>query len=384
MLRLNILKAPVDQTWDVYRIATEATPSTWEDVFKDAKDELIEISRWLDNQERTQGPYYPNKEDLFAAFNHTPLSKVKVVILGQDPYHQTISLNGKSMPRAMGLSFSVRLGDEIPSSLKNIYTELKDTVRNFIPPDHGDLRDWARQGILLLNSCLTVQPGSAGSHKKIWLGFITKVFKAISIANPQCIYVLWGRSAQEMRPMLGEKSVIFEAAHPSGLSAKKGFFKCNHFNLINDALIQQGKESINWHLRTSVTIRNPTITEATPQLGPQRNLVPVNMTMSYPAIPTTLERAPSPPQKYPTILGMPLLETSNNSPMLLPHIPNIKKMEPNTIVELKNGIITSTNPNSPTFNNKTKAPSPPIIPIIPNINFKTPESLNLPVIQPLL
>jgi uracil-DNA glycosylase len=380
MLKLNILKAPIDQTWDVHRIAKEAPPSTWESVFGEAVEELIEISRWLDEQESTYGQYYPNKEDLFAAFNYTPLSKVKVVILGQDPYHQTISLNGKSIPRAMGLSFSVRLGDEIPSSLKNIFTELKDTIRGFIQPDHGDLRDWARQGILLLNSCLTVQPGKAGSHGDIWLGFITKIFRAISIANPQCIYVLWGKKAQELKPMLGEKSIVFEAAHPSGLSAKKGFFKCNHFNLINETLIRQGRPGINWHLKSSVILQNPITSEQQPLVVPRRNLVPVNMTMSYPAI-SEQQQQQQPKQTY---LGMPTIlqnaNQSNNTPMLLPHIPHTKKIETNTLVELKNGMITSTNPNSPTFHNKSKAPSPTQNPIIPNINnkTKTPSPIHVP------
>jgi uracil-DNA glycosylase len=380
MLRLNVLKSPIDQTWDIYRIATQAPPSTWEAVFEDAKNELIDISRKLDEYERDQGPFYPNKEDIFAAFNYTPLSKVKVVILGQDPYHQTVHLYGKPMPRAMGLSFSVRLGDEVPSSLKNIYTELETTVRGFRRPDHGDLRDWARQGILMLNSCLTVQPSKAGSHGELWMGFITKVFKAISIANPQCIYVLWGRQAQSMRSMIGEKSIVYEAAHPSGLSAKKGFFECDHFNKINKTLIQQGKVSISWHLKSTVTMQNPT-TEQTTATVPQRNLVPVNMTMSYPAIPTVLERPP-PKQQYPTILGIPTI-LGGASP-LLPDIPNTKKVAPDTIVELKNGMIMATNPNSPTFHNKIKAPSPvrsPQIPIIPNISFnKTP----LPDIKPMI
>lgn len=391
MLKLNVLKNPIDQTWDIHRIAKEAPPSTWESVFGEANEELIEISRWLDEHERTLGAYYPNKEDIFAAFNYTPLSKVKVVILGQDPYHQTISLNGKSMPRAMGLSFSVRLGDEIPSSLKNIFIEMKDTVRGFIPPDHGDLREWTRQGVLLLNTCLTVQPGKAGSHGDIWLGFITKIFRAISVVNPQCIYVLWGKKAQELKPMLGEKSVVFEAAHPSGLSAKKGFFKCNHFNLINETLIRQGKPGINWHLKSSVIIKNPQTCEQPQLVAPPRKLMPVNMTMSYPAI---LE-PPPPKQTYPTIIGMPNIlqnaNQNNNIPTIISHIPNAKTVEPKSIVELKNGMITSTNPNSPTFKNKnSSSPSSPSssspnkVPIIPNIKFKNNESIKLPTIQPIM
>ena len=193
--------------------------------------------------------YYPLKKDIFAAFNYTPLNNLKVILVGQDPYHQAIiDSQGLSVPRAVGLSFSVRREDSIPSSLKNIYIELANTVRNFTVPDHGDLKQWSRQGILLINSCLTVKPRAAGSHGDIWLGFINKVFKAIAVANPQCIYVLWGKDAQKLKPIINDKGVIFESSHPSGLSATRGFFGCNHFNLINNTLLKQNKVGINWRI----------------------------------------------------------------------------------------------------------------------------------------
>ena len=255
MLSLNILPKPVDQTWSIKRIATEAPPRTWETLFANARNELDFISDRLDEQERDFGMYYPLKSDIFAAFNYTTLPNVKVVILGQDPYHQTIVVNGVSLPRAVGLSFSVRQEDSIPSSLQNIYTELANTVRGFTKPDHGDLRDWARQGVLLLNTCLTVRPGVAGSHGDLWLDFIVRVFKAIAAVNPYCVYMLWGREAQKLRSMLGERSIVLEAAHPSGLSARRGFFGSNHFNLANEALIKHGKVGINWRIRTLAELR---------------------------------------------------------------------------------------------------------------------------------
>ena len=250
MLSLNIIKEPIDQSWSIQRITTERPPRTWEHVFEDAKYELRDVSSILDEQEKSFGSYYPLKKDIFAAFNYTPLSNVKVVILGQDPYHQSIPLNGVSAPRAIGFSFSVRQEDSIPSSLNNIYTELSNTIRGFVKSDHGDLREWAKQGVLLLNTCLTVRPNQAGSHGDIWLGFINKVFKAISIVNPYCIYMLWGREAQKVRSMIGDRSIVLEAAHPSGFSARRGFFGCNHFNLANEALIKQGKTCINWKIST--------------------------------------------------------------------------------------------------------------------------------------
>jgi len=275
------MRKPIDQTCTIEEIATRMPPRTWETVFADAKPELHDVSSILDEQERTYGQYYPLKQDIFAAFNYTPLPNVKVVIIGQDPYHQTINVSGQALPRAVGLSFSVRQEDSIPSSLQNIYAELANTVRGFKCPDHGDLREWGRQGVLLLNMCLTVRPGQANQHGDIWLGLMNKVFKAIALVNPYCVYLLWGREAQKVKPMLGERSVILEAAHPSGLSARRGFFGCNHFNLANDALIRQGKVGINWRLsklselRSTVNTGNrielvlpPANTDHKPQLAP--------------------------------------------------------------------------------------------------------------------
>jgi uracil-DNA glycosylase len=252
MLKLRIVK-PVQENWTLEQVAAESAPSSWQAVFRDAAPELKDVSTILAQQEQQFGAYYPLKKDIFNAFKLTPLDQVKVVIVGQDPYHQGISIDGVSMPRAMGLSFSVRKGDSIPSSLNNIYKELL-TVRGFSKPDHGDLSEWARQGVLMLNTCLTVQPNKAGSHGDIWLGFMNKVFRAISHVNPYCIFVLWGKEAQKIKTMLGERCVVFEAAHPSGLSASRGFFGCNHFNMINEALQKQGKTPISWRITPIVEV----------------------------------------------------------------------------------------------------------------------------------
>jgi uracil-DNA glycosylase len=284
-LSLNILKDNIDQTWSLERIAQERPPRTWEAVFEDAKPELHDISTILDEQERTFGNYYPEKCNIFSAFSYTPLTNVKIVIIGQDPYHQTISHNNRTVPRAVGLSFSVRKGDSIPSSLSNIYTELESTVRGFTKPNHGDLTDWAKQGVLLLNMCLTVRPNQPGSHGDIWLGFMDKVFKAIATVNPYCIYMLWGRQAQKLKPMLGERSIILEAAHPSGFSAKRGFFGCNHFNLSNEYLIKQGKIGINWRLNGLHDVEQPKINTKDTS---ERNLVPINSYTINVGVPTIL------------------------------------------------------------------------------------------------
>lgn len=278
MLKLNVIK-PVDQSWSIKKISEEASPVGWESVFEDAKNELRDVSDVLDEQERLYGTYYPLKKDIFAAFNITQLKDVKVVIVGQDPYHQSVSINGRNVPRATGLSFSVRREDGIPSSLNNIYTEIENTVHGFRKPDHGDLRQWAKQGVLLLNTCLTVRQRQAGSHGDIWLGFMSKVFKAISVVNPSCIYLLWGREAQKIKPMLGERSVVLEAMHPSGFSARKGFFGCNHFNITNEKLVQQGKVGINWKISRLSELDAPKVhVNRNPNFTPVHvnNLHPIN------------------------------------------------------------------------------------------------------------
>ena len=385
MLTLNVMKQPIDQTWSVARIANEAPPRTWEAVFEDAKPELHDISLILEEQERTYGQYYPLRKDIFAAFQHTQLANVKVVILGQDPYHQTITVNGMAVPRAVGLSFSVRREDAIPSSLQNIYTELANTVRGFTKPDHGDLREWADQGVLLLNTCLTVRPGQAGSHGDIWLGFINKVFKAIAAVNPNCIYLLWGREAQKIKPMLGDRSIVLEAAHPSGLSARRGFFGCNHFNLTNDHLIRQGKVGINWKLSSLAELTAPpprltTLPYITTN-GHQPKFVPVDVAI----LPTTV------PIKLPTV---------NTVPIPTVTIPQQYRSTPSPIPVLP--IIPNTKPNSPPMTYNKSPPSPPVldntnqtksVPIIPKIQFGgvittpppillgTPQILSTPIIQ---
>ena len=395
MITLNILNKPIDQTWSVERIASEAPPITWEDVFRDANPELHDVSIILREEEEKFGTYYPLRKDTFASFNYTPLNNVKVVILGQDPYHQTISVNGASVPRAVGLSFSVRQEDSIPSSLQNIYTELSNTVRGFSKPDHGDLREWARQGVLLLNTCLTVKPNQAGSHGDIWLGFMNKVFKAIATVNPYCIYLLWGREAQKVKPMLGERSITFEAAHPSGLSARRGFFGCNHFNLVNETLIRHGKVGINWRISSLAEIRNPIslgISSPPPTQPIQIHkpiLVPVNvdnLTHIMPHITVGM----------PTILGPPTDTIAIRG--LLPIIPNTKKTYLFPMVGFRN--ITKApeaeTTDKPLFQTrkspKTYAPEIPTIPTIvfgndlkanPVIHVEIPQILNTVDIRPI-
>lgn len=184
---------------------------------------------------------YPNAADIFNAFHFTPLSKVKVVILGQDPYHNE--------GQAHGLCFSVKPEVEIPPSLINIYQELQEDLGCYIP-NNGYLEKWAKQGVLLLNTVLTVRAHQANSHQgKGWERFTDAVIQAVNAQNRPVVFLLWGRPAQMKKSMLNNpKHLILEAPHPSPLSAFRGFFGCRHFSRTNAFLINNGIEPIDWQI----------------------------------------------------------------------------------------------------------------------------------------
>lgn len=184
---------------------------------------------------------YPPSEDLFQAFHLTPLEKVKVVILGQDPYHNE--------GQAHGLCFSVQPGTEIPPSLVNIYKELHTDLGCYIP-DNGFLKKWAEQGVLLLNTVLTVRAHQANSHQgKGWEQFTDAVIQAVNEKEEPVVFLLWGRPAQLKKSMLTNPNhLILEAPHPSPLSAYRGFFGCRHFSKANAFLVQHGLAPIDWQI----------------------------------------------------------------------------------------------------------------------------------------
>ncbi|WP_028786998.1 uracil-DNA glycosylase [Terrimonas ferruginea] len=192
--------------------------------------------------EKTQGKtIYPPGPFIFNAFNTTPLSKVKVVILGQDPYH--------GPGQAHGLCFSVQNGVPAPPSLVNIFKELRDDIGMEIPM-HGNLTRWAEQGVFLLNASLTVRAGEPMSHAKIgWATFTDEVIKTISAECAHVVFLLWGKFAQEKSALIdGTKHLILKAAHPSPLSAHNGFLGCKHFSKTNEYLMQQGIPPVDWQL----------------------------------------------------------------------------------------------------------------------------------------
>ncbi len=190
--------------------------------------------------EKSQGKIiYPPGPQIFNAFNTTPFDKVKVVILGQDPYH--------GPGQAHGLCFSVQNGVPPPPSLVNIFRELQDDIGIGIP-NHGNLTHWAQQGVFLLNASLTVRAGEPMSHSKIgWARFTDTVINKISTLKKNVVFLLWGKFAQEKSALIDQgRHLILRAAHPSPLSAHAGFFGCRHFSKTNEYLVSKGIDPIDW------------------------------------------------------------------------------------------------------------------------------------------
>ena len=198
------------------------------------------MSTQLRNQIAAGKEIYPPAPLIFNAFNTTPVDDVKVIILGQDPYHNT--------GQAMGFSFSVPQGVRIPPSLRNIYKEMVTDI-NFTPPEHGDLTPWANQGVLMLNAMLTVEAHDAGSHRNIgWQTFTDAVLRKLSEEKENLVYMLWGGFAKKKKHLIdGEKHLILEAAHPSPLARGK-YFGSKHFSQANAYLKANGLGEIDWQL----------------------------------------------------------------------------------------------------------------------------------------
>ena len=196
-------------------------------------------------QEYSKSVVYPPADDIFNAFHTTPLKDVKVLLLGQDPYH--------NVGQAHGMSFSVLPGQDIPPSLQNIYKELENDCGCYIP-NNGYLKKWADQGVLLLNTVLTVRAHQANSHQgKGWEQFTDAVIREVNKIDRPIVYFLWGRPAQSKITMLNNpKHLILKAPHPSPLSAYRGFFGCKHFSQANEFLIAHGIEPIDWQIENIV------------------------------------------------------------------------------------------------------------------------------------
>ena len=207
------------------------------------KPYMMELRSFLVEQFKNGRSIYPKGSEFFLALNLTPLEKVKVVILGQDPYH--------GPNQAHGLSFSVKPGVKAPPSLVNIYKELQQDV-NFTPPNHGFLESWAAQGVLLLNSVLSVEAGKAASHRdQGWEDFTDRIISILNEDRQNIAFLLWGSYAQKKgRIIHREKHLVIESPHPSPLSAYRGFFGSKPFSKINRYLVGTGQDPICWDLPT--------------------------------------------------------------------------------------------------------------------------------------
>jgi len=214
----------------------------WQDIIGDEFDKPYyqELRAFLKIEYGTQ-TIYPDKHDIFNAFRLTPFSEIKVVLIGQDPYH--------GPGQAHGLSFSVKPGIPAPPSLINIFKEMHDDLGIAIP-NHGFLESWARQGVLLLNTVLTVRAGEAHSHRqKGWETFTDEVIRAINLKNEPVVFWLWGKPAQEKEKLItNPRHLILKAPHPSPLSVYRGFYGCKPFSKTNEFLIKIGKAPIDWTL----------------------------------------------------------------------------------------------------------------------------------------
>ena len=191
---------------------------------------------------------FPKPDKILNCFDLCDVEDVKVILVGQDPYINKFDINGVVTPQAMGLSFSVPKGINIPPSLKNIYKELKDDLN--IENLHGDLTNWNKQGVLLLNRSLTVREGQSNSHKKIWNGFMEKVIEFINEKKNNCVFILLGNDAKKLKKLINsDKHLILEGTHPSPLGANKGgFFGRKYFSKTNEYLLKYNKSIIEWKL----------------------------------------------------------------------------------------------------------------------------------------
>lgn len=229
----------------------------WKKIIEQEKsqDYFCQLTADVEQQRASGITVFPNEKDVFSAFDYVDLKDQKVVILGQDPYHG-FAYDG--VPQAHGLAFSVpniakaatAKKFKIPPSLVNIYKELTTDINGFVTPEHGNLVSWAKQGVLLLNTVLTVQQGKAHSHAKLgWETFTDKIISEINEHNSGCVFILWGAHAQKKGQNINQaKHLVLAGPHPSPLSAYRGFFGCRHFSQANAWLLEQNKDVIDWSI----------------------------------------------------------------------------------------------------------------------------------------
>ncbi|MFC4700346.1 uracil-DNA glycosylase [Glaciecola siphonariae] len=217
---------------------------TWQHLLGDEKQKsyFTELMKFVEAERASGQIVYPPQHEVFNALKLCEANKVRVVIIGQDPYH--------GPNQAHGLCFSVKQGNKIPPSLRNIYKELSQDIPGFCVPEHGELTHWAKQGVLLLNTVLTVRDGQAHSHKnKGWETFTDTVISKVSEATQGVVFLLWGGPAQKKMSLIDTtKHYVLRSAHPSPLSAHRGFLGCGHFSETNRILLKNGHSAIDWQV----------------------------------------------------------------------------------------------------------------------------------------
>ncbi|ARP39210.1 MULTISPECIES: uracil-DNA glycosylase [Vibrio] len=221
-----------------------SAPKTWESIINDERDKeyFQSVLAFVEQQRNSGKTVYPPQELVFSAFDMTPFESVRVVILGQDPYH--------GANQAHGLAFSVLPGVKIPPSLRNMYKELAQDIEGFEIPSHGYLDTWASQGVLMLNTVLTVEEAKAHSHAKCgWETFTDAIIAELNQRSEPIIFLLWGAHAQKKGQAIdADKHHVLVAPHPSPLSARRGFFGCQHFSMTNELLSSINQQPIDWTL----------------------------------------------------------------------------------------------------------------------------------------
>lgn len=249
---LAIYNRTYDNNTTLYEIMMDSSP-TWGDTIKSAEEDIRHACNKINE---LGGEFCPDKQNVPRFMDLTPLNRVRVVIIGQDPYHSYY--DGKK--QATGLAFSTEKGCPIQPSMKNIYKELKSEYPDYKIPTHGDLTYWALQGVLLLNTCLTVKPREPFSHGmknsgiSIWSGLVEKIIASIINRNPQCIYLLWGAHAIKIKSRLNEISTKLVSSHPSPFSAERStkdapaFIGNGHFAKVNQIFNERGEPGIDWQI----------------------------------------------------------------------------------------------------------------------------------------
>ncbi|KPL98319.1 uracil-DNA glycosylase [Vibrio splendidus] len=221
-----------------------SAPKSWESIINDERDKeyFQSVLAFVEQQRNSGKIIYPPQEQVFSAFDMTPFESVRVVILGQDPYH--------GAKQAHGLAFSVLPGVKIPPSLRNMYKELAQDIDGFEIPSHGYLDTWASQGVLMLNTVLTVEEAKAHSHAKCgWETFTDTIIAELNQRSEPIIFLLWGAHAQKKGQAIdADKHHVLVAPHPSPLSARRGFFGCQHFSMTNELLSSINQQPIDWTL----------------------------------------------------------------------------------------------------------------------------------------